>query len=179
MISASVVCGFFDQRDRRVDDLGEVVRRNVASPCPPRCPRCRSPAGSEPRGQHLRLHLAVVVVGRKSTVSLSISSSSAAAIAPAALRCTASPPADRRPPSRSCPARPPAGSASKTAAPCAPARRRPPNRRAGGYLPITSPTILAHLRVGRLWSAPSRSCRTGCAGAPASVRRGHRAARGR
>ena len=43
---------------------------------------------------------------------------------------------------------------AKTAAPCGPTRRKRARRRAGGICPSTSPTILAHLRVGRLKCRP-------------------------
>ena len=59
------------------------------------------------------------------------------------LRCNAWQPAHRHPPSRSCPAHPPAGSAWRNPAPCAPSLRRQPESPCGWYLPSTSPTIRA------------------------------------
>ena len=53
----------------------------------------------------------------------------------AAPRCSASPPADRRPSSRNCPGRRSAARAWKNPAPCAPARRRSTGRRAGDTYP--------------------------------------------
>ena len=93
-----------------------------------------------------------------------------------ALRCSASPPADRRRPSRSCPGRRPAGSASRTAAPCARWRRRPTRRRAGGICRSR------RRRRARTSCRPcssrcrARASRTARGGAPASGRRARRAA---
>ena len=56
---------------------------------------------------------------------------------------------DRRRPSRSCPARRSAGSASRSPGPCAPGRRRPRVSPWGWYFPMTSPTMRAHLMYGR------------------------------
>ena len=63
-------------------------------------------------------------------------------------RCSGRRPRYRRRCCRSCPGRRPAGSAGRTPGPAAPARRRRPGRRAGGYLPMTSPTIARALLVG-------------------------------
>ena len=76
----------------------------------------------------------------------------------AALRCNAWPRRDRRRWSRSCPGRRRAGSASRSPAPCAPARRRWRRRRAGGTCPCTSPTTRAHLRYGRFQVLLSWCC---------------------
>ena len=68
--------GIVDQREAGVDDLAEIVRRDVGRHAD------RDAAGAvdeevrEPRRQHHRLALGVVVVRAKSTVSLSMSSSS-------------------------------------------------------------------------------------------------------
>ena len=69
-------------------------------------------------------------------------------------RCTAWPPADRRRSSRSCPARPRAGSAARTPAPSARAPRRRASRRGGGYLPSTSPTTRAAFLYGAVAARP-------------------------
>ena len=63
-------------------------------------------------------------------------------------RCSASPPADRRPSSRNCPGRRSAAGAWRNPAPCAPWRRRSRVSPCGWYLPITSPTMRADLRNG-------------------------------
>ena len=77
--------------------------------------------------QHHRLFLAAVVIAGKSTGAPSMSSSSSIAGrgCRAGIPCIASPPADRRRPSRNCPVRRSSG-AWRSPAPCAPARHRSP-----------------------------------------------------
>jgi hypothetical protein len=113
-----------DQRHAGVDDLAEVVRRNVGRHADGDAARAIDQQVRELRRQNRRLLLrAVIVVGWKSTVSLSMSSSRFARRA-MRLRCSAWPPADRRRSSRSCPARRSAAGASRSPAPCARARHR-------------------------------------------------------
>ena len=115
-----------DQQNGRVDDLGQIVRRDVGghahrdagrsvdqqvrerASAVLRAPACahRSWAGNrrfpcpDPRAARCRC-------------------------AKAALRCTGRPRADRHRPNRSCPGHPPADSAARSPAPCEPARRTP------------------------------------------------------
>ena len=84
----------------------------------------------------------------KSTVSLSMSPSISSAMRrQARLGVAHGRGARRRPPSQSCPGRPPAGSAWRSPAPCAPWPRRRRSRRGGGTCP-----------------APRRRCGRSCGG---------------
>ena len=78
---------------------------------------------------------AVVVVDEVDGVLVDVGQHLVGDRASGAPRCSASPPAGRRRPSRSCPGRRPAGSASRSPAPGGPARRRARRRRAGGTCP--------------------------------------------
>ena len=97
-----------------------------------------------------RLVLLAVVVRRRSRPSpCRCRPAARERSSPGGTRCSASPPACRRRPSRSCPGRRPACSAARSPAPCAPACRRPRCRRAGGTCRCTSPTTRAHFTYGR------------------------------
>ena len=87
------------------------------------------------------------------------------------------PPADRRRPSRNCPARRSAAGASRSPAPCARARRRSPGRRAGGTCPSRRRRRGPTSGTACPACSRSRTSSRGCAGAPASGRRARRAAR--
>ena len=130
-------------------------------------------------GQHHRLDRGFVVVGEKSTVSLSMSASSSVGDRrQARLGVALWPPADRRPPNQSFLARPPADNAARTAAPCAPARHKPRYRRADGTCPALRPrpwrTYVLAL-ASRPMSCMAYRMRR-CTG---FTRRGYREARGR
>ena len=122
-----------DHREAGVDDFAQVVRRDVGRHAHGDAGGAVDQQVREARRQHRRLGLRAVVVGHEvDGFLLDVGQQLAARCATCALRCNAWPPARRRPPSRSCPARPPAGSAWRSPAPCAPARRTPRCRRAGG-----------------------------------------------
>ncbi len=107
------------------------------------------------RRQDFRLLFAVVVVRRGNRPSLCRCLPAACRrCATGAPRCTASPPADRRPPNRSCPAHPSAGSAWKTAAPCGPTHRTPACRRAGDTYPGLRRRSWRTFESGRLKCRP-------------------------
>ena len=74
-----------------------------------------------------------------------------------ALRCSAWRRRYRRRCCRNCPARRSADSATRNPARAAPARRRSTGRRAGGYLPITSPTTCARLLERRAGIEPQQA----------------------
>ena len=98
--------------------------------------------------------------GMKSTVScVDVAQHLARRGARGAPPCSASPRPGRRRWSRSCPGRRQAGSASRSPARAARACRRSRESPCGWYLPITSPTICAHLTCLRSGAAPSRSSR--------------------
>ena len=92
---------------------------------------------------------------------------------PCAPRCSAWPPGGRRRRSRSCPGRRRASPASRTAAPCARARRTPRSRRGGGTCrwcrPPPGPTSC---RAGSS-RCPALASHGARAGGPASGRLGH------
>ena len=107
------------------------------------------------RRQNFRLCLAVVVVGLEiDGLLVDVFEQRRRRCATGALRCTAWPPADRRRPSRSCPARRPAGSASRTAAPCGPTRRRSAESPCGWNLPMHFADDLGALARGAVEVQP-------------------------
>ena len=147
--SAIVERRVVDQRDGGVDHLAEVVRRDVGRHADGDAAGAVDQQVREARRQHHRLLLgAVVVVAEIDRILVDVLGQRVGDLGAAAPRCSASPPAGRRRPSRSCPARRSAAGAWRSPAPCGRARRRSTGRRADGTCPSTSPTISARLAVG-------------------------------
>ena len=125
-----------DQRDAGIDHLAEIVRRDVGRHADGDAAGAVDQEIGEARRQHHRLVLVAVVVrpgNRRCPRRCRRAATSPAW--PAGIRCSASPPAHRRRPSRSCPGRRSASGAWRNPAPCAPARRRSRCRRADGICP--------------------------------------------
>ena len=170
--------GIVDQRAAGVDQLAEIVRRDVGRHADGDAARAVDQQVGERRRQDRRLALALVVVRLElDRVLVDVGQQRLGGAARAAPRCSAWPPADRRPSSRNCPARRSAAGAWRSPAPCAPWRRRSPCRRAGDTCP--SRRRRCGRTCGRGASSRSRlpSWRRGCGAAPASSRRARRAAR--
>ena len=170
--------GIVDQRAAGVDQLAEIVRRDVGRHADGDAARAVDQQVGIGRRQDRRLLLALVVVRLElDRVLVDVGEQRLGGAWPAAPRCSAWPPADRRPSSRNCPARRSAAGAWRSPAPCAPWRRRSPCRRAGDTCP--SRRRRCARTCGTAASNRSRlpSWRRGCAAAPASARRAHRAAR--
>ncbi len=122
-----------DQHDDAVDDLAEVVRRDVGRHADRDARAAVDEQVREAARQHERLGRAT----RRSWDRSRPSPCRGRAEAPSPCggrgpRCSASPPPSRRRPSRSCRARRRAVRAWRRAGPCAPSCRRPPSPRAGG-----------------------------------------------
>ena len=133
-----------------IDDLAQIVRSGCWSPCRPRSrwPPLTSRFGKA-RRQHLRLAARCrrnSAGNRRCRLSMIVEQRIGGAGEPR-LGVAHRPPADRRPSSRNCPGRRSAAGASRNPAPCAPSRRRSPASPCGWYLPITSPTMRADLRI--------------------------------
>ena len=105
------------QKQAGVGGFADIVRWNVGGQFRPQFPDAPLTRRFGIREGRTTVHFRAVVIGNESTVSLSISSSSEWAMRDIALRCSASPPDCRRPPSRNCPVRQSAGSAAKNPAP--------------------------------------------------------------
>ena len=122
--------------DAGVDDLAQVVRRDVGGHADGDAARAVHQQVGELGRQHHRL----LEASRRScrgTRPCSCRGRRAARARPwpAGTRCSAPPPADRRRPSRNCPGRRSAAGAWRSPAPCAPGRRRSRGCRAGGTCP--------------------------------------------
>ena len=168
-----------DQRDAGVDDLAEIVRRDIGRHADGDAAGAIDQQIGETRRQDRRLPLLAVVIGLEiDRVVIDVLDQRQRRAARGAIRCSAWPPRGRRPPSRNCPARRSAAGSSRRAAPCAPARRRSPRRRGDDIYPSLrrrcAPISHRTGRAGNCFPASNR----GCADAPASGRRGRRAARG-
>ena len=128
--------GVLDQRQRGVDHLAQVVRRNVGRHADGDAARAIDQHVREPRGQDRGFPvLAVVIVLKIDGILFDIGQQGAPRACPSALRCSAWRRGYRRPSSRSCPDRPEAAATSRNPAPSAPARRRSRYRHAGGTCP--------------------------------------------
>ena len=128
--------GVLDQRQRRVDHLAEVVRRDVGRHADGDAAGAVDQHVREARRQDRGLEvLAVVVRLEVDGLLVDVGEEVSSPASPCAPRCSAWPPACRRPSSRSCPGRRGAAATWRSPAPCAPARRRSPRRRAGGTCP--------------------------------------------
>ena len=165
--------------DAGVDHLAEIVRRDVGGHADGDAAGAVDQQVRELRRQDHRLLLAAVVVRLEvDRLLVEIVEQRPGGAWRAAPRCSARPRADRRRPSRNCPARRSAARAWRNPAPCAPARRRSPGCRAGGTCPSCrrrrAPICC---RRGPACSC-SRASNRGCGDARASARRAHRAARG-
>ena len=168
-----------DQRDRRVDHLAEIVRRDVGRHADGDAAGAVDQQVREARRQDHRLLLgAVVVVAGSRRCPCRGRRAANARPWRGAPRCSAWPPADRRRPSRNCPARRSAAGAWRSPAPCAPARRRSTGRRADGTCRSRRRRCAPTCGTACSSRSRSRSSRRGCGGAPASGRRARRAARG-
>ncbi len=125
-----------DERDDRVDRLGEVVRRDVRRHSDRDARRAVDEEVREARRQDLRLAARLVVVRRRSRPCPSrCRAASPSRASRGGTRCSARRPAGRRRSSRSCPGRRRAGSEARTAARGGRSRRRSSSSRAGGTCP--------------------------------------------
>ena len=170
-----------DQRHQRLDDLAQVVRRDVGRHADGDAGAAVDQQLRNGGRQHDRLAQGgVVVVAEVDGLVANVAQQLFGDRAPGAPRCSAWRRGCRRRASRSCPRRAPAGSAARTAAPCAPSPRTRRRRRADGTSRAPRrrprPTCAA---ASRRSGAGSGTWRTGCAAAPASARRARRAARAR
>ena len=157
-----------DQRHAGVDHLAEIVRRDVGRHADRDAARAVDQEVREARRQDHRLLLVAVVVRLEvDRVLVDVLEQRHRPAAPGGIRCSASPPADRRRPSRNCPARRSAAGAWRSPAPCAPARRRSPGRRAGDICPSRRRRRAPTSRTSCRACAPARASNRGCAGAPA------------
>ena len=147
--------GVLHQFDGGVEDLGEVVGRDVGRHADGDAAGAVDDEIGNAGGQNGRLERGLVVVGSEvDGLHLDVGEQFAGDARPCGTRCNAWPRADRRRRSRSCPGRRPAGNAAKTAAPCGPACRRWRSRRGDGRHPWHWPTTLAHLVYFLLYSRP-------------------------
>ena len=127
-----------DQRDAGVDHLAEIVRRDVGRHADRDAAGAvdeqvreawpAGPIGSRSRAVVVRLEVDRVLVDV-------VEQRHGARLARRDFGVAHRPPADRRRPSRNCPARRSAAGASRSPAPCAPGRRRSIGRRADGTYP--------------------------------------------
>ena len=147
------------------------------SPCRPRCRRRRSPAGSGtgPAGRSAPDRTRRSSAGNR-PCPCRCRSAGHQRPGQGAPRCSASPPADRRPSSRSCPGRRSAPGAWRSPGPCAPTRRRWRPGHADGTCPSRRRRcVRTCAAAGHIRSRP-RASRRGSGDAPASGRRARRAA---
>ncbi len=122
-----------DDAHDAVDDLAEVVRRDVRGHPDGDARRAVHEEVREFRREDDRLLPRLVVVRDEvDRVLLDVREAAPRPRASSALPCTARPPRCPRRRSRSCPARPRAGSGGRSPAPDGPSCRRPPTFRAGG-----------------------------------------------
>ena len=151
-----VISGIVDQRDRGVDHLAEVVRRDVRRHADRDARAAVHEQVREARGQDDRDHLAA---RRSSARSRRRPRRGRAASRPpwarAGTRCSAWPPRRSRRRCRSCPGRRRADSATRTAARAARARRRSRRRRADGSRPCTRRRPSRTSRTARFGCSPS------------------------
>ena len=161
-----------------VDDLAEIVRRDVGRHADRDALRAVDQQVREAGRQDLRLALGLVVIGLEiDRVLVEIVEQRRRRRARAAPRCSGRPPAGRRPSSRNCPGRRSAAGASRNPAPSAPSRRRSRARRAGGICPSRRRRCAPICGSRGSTHCRSSASNRGCGDAPASARRGHRAAR--
>jgi hypothetical protein len=125
--------GPLDQGQDAADDLGQVVRRDRRGHADRDAGGAVQEQVRDLGRQDRGLELLVVVVRLPvDGLLVEIGEQLARRSWPGGTRCNAWRPADRRRPSRSCPGRRRACSASRSPGPCGPGRRRPRRRRAGG-----------------------------------------------
>ena len=118
------------------DDLAQVVRRDVGGHAHRDADGAVDEQVGQLGGQHRRLHPgAVVVLDERRRCPCRCPPAARRRWPSCAPRCSASRPAGRRRPSRSCPGRPPAGSAARSPGPAGRGRRTATGRRAGGTCP--------------------------------------------
>ena len=157
-----------DQGDRRVDDLAEVVRRDVRRHADGDARRAVDEQVRQLGRQDRRLLLgAVVVVDEVDGLLVDVGEHLGGDRRSGAPPCSASRRRRRRRPSRSCPGRRRAGSASRSPGRAGRARRRARRRRAGGTCP--SPRRRSRRTCGTSsWpTGPSRPSCTGSGDGPA------------
>ena len=146
--------GIVDQVDDGVDDLAEVVRRDVRGHADRDALAAVDQQVREAGRQHLgALELARVVVDEVDGVLVDAGHAAAWRAARAGTRCSARRPRRSRA-SRSCRGSRSAGGAARTAGPCGRARRRSRSCRAGGTCATTSPVTRAHFTWGRSGRKP-------------------------
>ena len=157
-----------DEGDRRVDDLAEVVRRDVRRHADGDARAAVDEQVRELGRQDRRLLLgAVVVVDEVDGLLVDVGEHLGGDARSGAPPCSASRPRCRRRPSRSCPGRRRAGSASRSPGPAGRGRRTARRRRAGGTCP--SPRRRSPRTCGTSWwpTGPSRPSRRGSGDGPA------------
>ena len=147
--------GIADIGDAGVDHLAEIVRRDVGGHADSDAAGAIDEKVREARRQDRRLlHAPVIIVLEVDGLLVDVLEEMLGDLGEAALRCNASPPADRRQPSRNCPARRSAAGAWRTPAPCAPGVVDRAGRRGDGYCPSPRRRRAADLRKLLFQSSP-------------------------
>ena len=171
--------GLGRDQHQRVDQLAQVVRRDVRRHADGDAGGAVREQVRQPRRQHRRLAgRAVEVRHEVDRLAVDVAQQLFGDRARDGIRCSDRRRADRRRSSRSCPGRRSADSGARSPGPCARARRRPRSRRAGGS--ASAPRRRRRRTSSRRASGaglPAAS-RRGCGGGRASGRRARRAARG-
>ena len=171
--------GAFEHRQAGVHHLVQVVRRNVGRHADRDAGRAVDQQIGDPRRQDAGLFLLAVVVGDEiDRFLVDIGKQALPRSFRAGIRCNDRRQRNRRRPSRNCPARRSACSASRNPAPCAPGRHRWPYRRADDICRARRRRCARISRKAgsrRYWL---RAWQTACGDAPASGHRARRAARG-
>ena len=159
-----------------VDDLAQIVRRDVGRHADGDALGAVDQQVREAGRQDLRLALGVVVVRLEiDGVLVDVVEQRIGDAGEPRLGVAHRPPADRRPSSRNCPGRRSAAGASRNPAPCAPSRRRSRARRADGICPSRRRRCAPICGSRGSSRCRSPSSNRGCGDGPASARRGHRA----
>ena len=136
-IFGNCVSGCRISRMVRLDNLRQIVRRNACRHADRDAFGTIDQQVRNARGQNVRLHFALVVVGAEiDRLFVDVFEQRARDFRKPRFRISHRPPADRHRRNQSCPAHRPADSAWKTAAPCGPTNRKPGRRRADGICPV-------------------------------------------
>ncbi len=155
--------GRVDQGQTGVDDLAQIVRRDIGRHADGDAAGAVDQEIGDARRQNRRLgFLAVVVFLEVDRVACRGRPESPWTRGSGGIRCSASPPADRCPPSRSCPGRRSAAGSSRRAGPCARGCRRSKGRRAGDTCPSRRRPRAPISRRGGRACGPARSSNRGC-----------------
>ena len=169
--------GVVDQVQRGVDDLAQVVRRDVGGHADRDAAAAVDQQVREARRHDERLAVAAVVgVAEVDGVLVDLAEQLHRELRQPRFGVTGRGRAVVRA-NRSSRARRSAGSAARSPAPCARARRRSTGRRAGGTCPSPRRPRSRTCGAGGRGACPRRTCRRGSGAAPASSRRARRAAR--